>query len=160
MGFFEFAQVLEDRLHRDLNDDLNRDLGLNAQPPPQSTPYPKQQVTLDDAVLNLSYMMGSLGQKPDSQSVGRKYPQAPRPAQQHPPLIKRFNPDQQKAFNLLWKHGGRLPSTFTLRELQRAFRRAAKQAHPDAGGAADAFGHVKAAFDLLKQDALLRTDPA
>jgi hypothetical protein len=49
----------------------------------------------------------------------------------------------------------RMPSTTD--ELRRAYRRAVKSAHPDAGGSADAFRAVTEAFGRLSERLAVRT---
>jgi DnaJ domain len=49
----------------------------------------------------------------------------------------------------------RMPST--REELRRAYRHAAKAAHPDAGGSADAFRAVSEAFERLSERSNART---
>lgn len=62
--------------------------------------------------------------------------------------------DQREALDVLGLRGPVAPD-----EVKRAYRRLARELHPDAGGDPDRFRRVQAAFDAVQRGSTLRTGP-
>ena len=135
-----FAEILEGKINQDLKKDLSRDLGYDSGPLPEK----------DMDYSYLSYLLGHTDLRRDQNSVrtfGKtpymQYRPKPKPRQAHA-----LNAEQTKAYEVLTQQTSLHPA-FTRQELKKAYREAAKTAHPDLGGSPALFIEVRKAYQIL-----------
>jgi len=140
-GFMEFAQILEDKIRKDLESPRPNEsfAGL---------PRNHHHREIDTDPAHLAYLLSQLNtQKPGPQSQRSTYPKpVPRPRKVH-----FLTPLQLRAHRFFTDNGAALTRDFTAKELKHGFWTLAKKLHPDhSKGSGAPFIELKSAYRELQ----------
>jgi len=160
-GFFEFAEILEKKIRREIQQDLNFS-HLSKEQSPQAPDLLKEaRLSAKSVEGQMAWLIGQtppLASNPRTK-VTRGYPQAkkqPSPPAPRPP--HKLDDRAAQALATLQSFGCDLGGNFNSQELKRAYRHAMLRCHPDRGGSAEQFQSARQAAKILEQ--ILKPEPA
>ena len=145
-NFTSFAEILEQKIRREIETDYAQDLALTrelqASPVPHSAPFQ----SLEDTLITLPKMHF---QSPRFFTKAYQTSRGPK-AVPKPLMPHALNEVQQQAHQFFVKYQEVLSMSFTVQELKKSFRRLALRFHPDREyGSATHFAELKKAHESL-----------